>query len=57
MRKELKFLLHKFKGKVDVSEMAFDVAVGLEPFATEGTSPYYIVRRAVRNLEFNSVTL
>ena len=56
MRKELKFLLHEFKGKVDVAEMAFDVAVGLEPFAAKGSSPHDIVRRTVRNLEFYSIT-
>ena len=56
LRKELKFLLHEFKGEIDVAEMAFDVAVGFEPFATEGSSPYDIVKGAVRNLELYTIT-
>jgi hypothetical protein len=57
MRKELKFLLHEFKGEVDVAEMTFYIAVGFEPFAAESSSPNYVVIRAVRNLKFYSITL
>jgi hypothetical protein len=49
-------ILHHLKGHVDVTEVAHDITVSLEPSAGQLTSPYHIIPRVERQIYLHAIT-